>query len=685
MRCKQTLPIDSSLVAMTSTQILPQPPPLVTTRLADPTSPHALRSVRFAVSSRVFVVCWWSVLLMHLVSGVFLAFVGAVHLLVSTTAIYRAVWLLRVSQSTLVLAGWSYIALATPHFAAIARDVWCSINCRRLTFAHSAKPQLVQTEPMIPRSTWSRLKQTASVPLAKWRQLSLAAGVNGKHFPIVICSRITIEIVAQTYQAYLWSRSVPHVLLNRVLVCLVLATCLYVPILDVLFRHKPGAHLSAVLCVDLMLDIAVSVVLPLVLIVPHVLEFDWNTYSYPDELRYDEVWFVQTLSEVRQGMVTSTLDYMTTLVPYIAAIDSLGTLKIVLMRVIAAPTVALEPTKPSVGIAVGSTPHKPRFLRLFDWFAMLVALAVLAVHLHAEFRASNTVSSTCQLPMKPWFAHNMSCAVFDLNCHRQGIVGSHDQVATLLDALDRSTVQKVLFNHCAALSVPSLIQEFPHLLGIQTVNCTIAQWPHSAAVTQAHHAKMAEVQLFATNMTEFPLGLLHGDLPTRLSLIVHLSNLSRLPEDAGDVWAGHTWPYLSLLHVPLKRLPSSFSKSSVYYLTLIDNDLEEFQSDLFTNFTLRTLRLSQNRFLSELPSNLGSVTLFRELIAEHTNVSHLTPWLENWWEAKHAAGTKTNVVSLYGSPACADGGVLPPELCIPTGYDQVDDTRYEIVKKLRPL
>lgn len=323
--------------------------------------------------------------------------------------------------------------------------------------------------------------------------------------------------------------------------------------------------------------------------------------------------------------------------------------------------------------------------RLFDKVTWFTALVALIVHLRAELRDANQPFDACALSMAPWLAQNIPCAVFDFNCYRQGTSGNQDDIAAKLQPLDRSSLTKILFSHCPSLSIPNIITQFPELLGLQTLNCTIDEWPLTSAISEASHGQMAEVHFFDTNMSEVPRGLMHGDLPERLSFIVHASNLTLLPEDSGIRWNGHMWPYLSFQHVPLRRLPSSVAQARVAHLTLFNTHIESIDDDAFADFELSTLRLSHNRFLSRLPVDVGKVETLFQFEAEFTNVSDVPAWLRNWY-ATNANAFADVVVTLHGSPFCeSDSPKERSTMCSPRDSVSFGDKRYEAVKTLRPV
>ncbi|DBA04125.1 TPA: hypothetical protein N0F65_004233 [Lagenidium giganteum] len=113
-----------------------------------------------------------------------------------------------------------------------------------------------------------------------------------------------------------------------------------------------------------------------------------------------------------------------------------------------------------------------------------------------------------------------------------------------LDFLDERALLTLNFAHCSELVVPSDIQHFPNLLGMNLKHLTLADWPMDAAVTADYFPNMLFLVFSHVNWSCLPDGIL-GPLPNGLQDIeLTHTNLSVIPDGLDQHWPGVATLYI---------------------------------------------------------------------------------------------------------------------------------------------
>ncbi|KAJ0412036.1 hypothetical protein ATCC90586_004582 [Pythium insidiosum] len=322
--------------------------------------------------------------------------------------------------------------------------------------------------------------------------------IHGSHFYHGFYVRQLLEILLQTYQAYHISRSVPRLWINRFVVTMIVINCVYAPLVNLVFKTSPAWRRAMNLTIDVLIDFAIAVIVPLCVFLPRVYQMNWPTPEFPAELIYNDAWLAGALSEARQIML------------------SLGT-------------------------------H-----------------GFLGIH-GRQFYAGFYARQAIEIMLQTYQAYQISNSVSDLAINRWAI--------------------------------PPVIKEFRNLNHFEIFNCTMVDWDSEASLMSQNSPRFTSMAFFISNLTSFPTGLLHSEIPTNMGLTIYGCNISELPREVGDVWAAHKWPYLWLDYNHLRSLPSSFSKMRLRRLSLTYNRFQLLDDDMFANFEFYRLRLTGNPLL----------------------------------------------------------------------------------------
>ncbi|GLE04920.1 hypothetical protein PINS_up013901 [Pythium insidiosum] len=531
--------------------------------------------------------------------------------------------------------------------------------------------------------------------------------VHGSLFYHGFYVRQLVEFLLQTYQAYHISRSVPRVWINRFVVAMIIINCIYAPLVNVVLKLHPAWRRVMNLLIDVLIDFAIAVIVPLCVFLPRVYQMNWPTPEYPPELIYNDVWLAGALSEGRQIMVTSVIDYISSMSPHFIGFMDIRTIERLLQR---APVITSRsgntrsqvtpdvskshppsPPIPSLPPALArlsfslNREERVKIRRAQSAFTIVTAvwaIGVLVLHCKAGGMQSGKEVG-CELFSGAWWVSKPACSIVHLNCHRLNVQGEEEEMATPLAAFDPLLITKVTFSHCSALNVPAHVTKLQNLQNFEIFNCTIAAWHTSAAFSQANHPLLSRVNVIDTNLTSLPGGILHSSLPSNMVLRFYRGNLSVLPEDIGHVWAAHRWSFLYFEYTQLRALPVSFGALQLHRLSLEYNQLDHIDDELLKNQRLYRVRLSGNP-MSSLPASIGSTSILQRVALEHTNISSIPAWLRDWWATVTETQRAGVAFSLFGSPICELESHRNAPFCQPIPVARRDAFPYDVIANQRP-
>ncbi|DAZ95425.1 TPA: hypothetical protein N0F65_006315 [Lagenidium giganteum] len=253
----------------------------------------------------------------------------------------------------------------------------------------------------------------------------------------------------------------------------------------------------------------------------------------------------------------------------------------------------------------------------------------------------------CRLHTFPWFISSYTCSVIELNCRRIGTDGNAKDLEKVLTLVKHDLIFYVAFTHCPALEIPSTIQEFRNLKGIEVYNSTIVDWPEQASLQQDLHPYLSVLYMARVNMSELPTGLQHPQFPRSLMDIeMCMVNLTTLPEVIIGRWPRRlTFLYWEMSG--LRQIPSVVGELQVDQLSFSGNDIREVPDVIFASQHLQVVSFAANRELAVIPSDMGDISLLYEVLLDYTSVAALPTWLT----PSFASSLGTNV-SASATPFC---------------------------------
>jgi hypothetical protein len=119
------------------------------------------------------------------------------------------------------------------------------------------------------------------------------------------------EIVLQTFQAYKISYLVASVSINRLIALVIVINCWFSPLLYHVMGKRPVGHVQlGRLMLDSSLDFVYNILIPISIFYPYYRDYDGSLSLYPVVFYYDDTWYVNAVSELRQIFVTSWPDFI---------------------------------------------------------------------------------------------------------------------------------------------------------------------------------------------------------------------------------------------------------------------------------------------------------------------------------------------------------------------------------------
>lgn len=634
---------------------------------------------------RVF---WVALMLFYLVMMVIVALLGLGYLFMATNKMetVRRVYHMPSQGFLLAVAGLKF-AVAAIYGAGAHQMLSLSFREKRLVLRRQYK------SIRFPRTGFGH-ELVLKVYGALFSRRGLF-GPESPYFEWLFLLRELLEIVSQTYQGYRLSLLVPKRWLNALSTVLILANCWSTPLLHVaLHRQSVSVRRATCLVVDILLDLASAVVLPLVIVVPYFQVYDKTLIGFPDIFTADSAWMMSFDLEAQQVCVTSVFDFVSKEVPVVGIFLSCRGLCGIIQNktrvdrclMTAAPVknppqpvvesdaatsvlVFQEDTVSTIQVSAGCRMGKraKRFAsrhgqQLGHTFFALWGLAVLSVHLSAHTNSVASEALGCKVPLAPWFTHEISCALEEIDCHAishatgnggggDEMVGGQDnlnQVIRLrLGSFRALDLRGLEFSHCGTLHMPPIVQSFTHLAFIDIFNCTLEDWKVDATVTSATNPHLARVGLVRSNLSGIPEGLLADHLPASLITInLVATNLTSLPMSLATKWR-HV-QFLNFEHGLLRELPPVILQMrQLSRLALTNNEITSLPSDM-SSLSLQVMLFGGNP-LTNLPLEIGADSQILWLSFDYTLVNAVPSWLK-----PRAKQLQSNVlVHGNGTPFCS--------------------------------
>ncbi|KAG1696777.1 hypothetical protein DVH05_017998 [Phytophthora capsici] len=648
----------------------------------------------------MFRLAWLLVISAHSLCAMFLLIFAATYYYLTDPIMgyYVHLWAPEKGNEHYGLYALVFAAMYFLHLSRILTLIYCSIRECQLAFTRtrihkrkvSPKRQSQRTKVVI--KEYRHLIKAFFRPARRmWTSLFSSNGLFGvesEHFLTVFVLRELLELSTQTYQAYQFSRFLPRVWLNTLLVVLLLANCWSTLAVQLFLGSKPALERVVALSTDAAICIAISVIVPCLLIAPYANAMDTANSSFkdPDQL-YDPVFVTRLVLEFQLTFASSLTDFGAKIFPHIALYMSLVTIGSLLTRSstssasvavskpprrwvddssITSQSLRSSPqnsarsegnlpkadTKPSTLTKVeswrlqrskhGVNAHKAVKAILGLWGALIVVL-----HLHAAIESHLTAVKDCRAFTRPWFTSSLSCVSLVINCHSRGIKSPDD---ALFASIDEKALATLTFAHCPRLHMPPAIQRFSNLMVFHIYNSTVVEWgTNSNSITATAHPRLFFTAISRTKFPSgFPAGLLEPLPASLLSVMFCVTDLKSIPVDLPSRW--HPMAVVAFEYGEFTDIPASLLSLQVYTLSLKGNRIETIPqlSDMASTLTIPELSLTENP-LKELPETLGSSTSFIiRLDLQETNLTSLPAW------------TGTQVLKrnyMHGTPYCSQVAV----------------------------
>ncbi|KAL4106363.1 hypothetical protein PRIC1_004414 [Phytophthora ramorum] len=455
--------------------------------------------------------------------------------------------------------------------------------------------------------------------------------------------------------------------------------------------------------VDALLATSTAILLPSAIFMPYAMQFDIKNLTFPAALLYGDATFPNLVLDNRAFFFMSWDNAAIKLVPHVSVFLCLEAIAAMLHDACQpdritdktkSPVVELNPKLCAVAAgshrALAHSPwseHKSSRLlyRAIHVLTPLLFLAtggvILGLHLIGQYGTVKgdigIMEDMCFQRMHPWLASNFSCAVVKFNCYREGVASPSSES---LSALEREAVRRIMFMHCPAFVMPSIIREFSFLMGVDLWNTTLVRWGEEAAVSAQLHPSLLFVNFAYVNLTGIPPGLLQVPLPQRLTdLEFTHTNLTGLPQEIIEPWKDVEIVFIE--HSLVNPFPSVLMQlPTLSELSLIDNKFDSIPSDALLTASsthFYNLALSHNA-LRVLPQAENFDVTY--LALEFTQLKELPTWVyTKIWDS----------VSLGGSPLCHVGSTvqLPEFAHCAKNDDPLGEERYpvDLVKPFRSL
>ncbi|GLE01872.1 hypothetical protein PINS_up010710 [Pythium insidiosum] len=492
-------------------------------------------------------------------------------------------------------------------------------------------------------------------------------GIESDYFALLYVAREVLEISSQCVQLRRSTELVPRVWLNNTYAALIVINCCTTPLIQLASRGRTAVERVACLTCDTLLCVALSVAVPLGVLVPWALRFDPTLLTFPPDVIFSDVLFMKLVREHQAFLASSLGDGLSKLFPHLATLSTIRAIREIVDEAVEptstatatatkatvsqAPVVApvLPTDAPSLDDAIKTKTKKqeketkPLMLRVLYWaahaFFAALAIVVVVAQLVAQYGVNYDGLVGCRQLVFPWFTTKPSCAILRFSCHRHGVETPGDAA---FEHLNTDTLGQLTFAHCPQFTMPRAIHRMRNLLGLTVYNATAFSWPADAALDLRTNDRLGFVIIARANVTTpFPEGLV-APLP-RLLRDVELSttNVASVPAELAEIWPPMTTFYLE--HSLLTEFPDVLFRLAVDDLSLIGNRIERVPA-FKENVVVHGLLALAGNPLKELPDAVAEGSGMWFFLLDDTLLPTVPRWLG---EITLAAATLSN------TPFCA--------------------------------
>ncbi|DBA03950.1 TPA: hypothetical protein N0F65_010603 [Lagenidium giganteum] len=531
------------------------------------------------------------------------------------------------------------IGVALFHTSVIVRTLVCSVRQRQLTFVHTVRDTHSHPESFEPTSAQLqamfmpvRLFWRFMLFIRRWQFL---CSIRGPYFEVAFHVRETFELVWQTAQAYRVSFFINHVWVNQLAVAVLVLNCWTTPLIFFLFPKKQALRRVLCMAVDIGLDMASSMGIPLSVFLTYRKlrqTTDW----------YDPVWAITAGYDLLQVITNTWIDVLSRGIPMVSMVLHLAAIEPMLRpndrmhhaTLFRSRRVSGHPTGIVPGrVIVKPFPRQTRLitrvinkartahLHVLNVCFIIYGIVVVVVFALANQRVYTEQVSGCAMTMRQWLAVDYPCAIMEIDCSQYEIDGTRTQLATILDDLDRQALAVLVLSHCPAIDVPPTIQEFQNLVWLEIFNSTIVNWDLDAAFTKAKSSYMSRLMIVHTNFIQsFPPALTVAGFPPTLCVIEIVgTNLTTIPDSVASTWPRPMYK-LHLERNQFKTVPSALSVMDITFLSLAGNSIASLPVSLLDNEEFVVLSLADTA-IDSLPDTGVQGSVMRPPALSEQNLS----------------------------------------------------------------
>lgn len=636
---------------------------------------EASSATRVVLPRSWLVASWFVIITLHAACGVYLVLNGCLHLYLTTPQlVYLSGFTADMNLWHFKRAALVYICVGVLHLARVAYILIVSLRNRAFPFRYKQRRIVIRHRFSPEPTVLGTVARLVSQTLERQGLLYSQGG-----FTKVFIVQEIIVVFSQTYQANRCCNLLSRSWISSLYVALVIANCWIIPSLCFCLRDHRQAVLRAVLLsVDALLNMGSCFVLPFLIFWPYYCAFDTSTGNFPLSVQYDSIWQSRLITEMQMVFALSLPDLLSKMLNNLTVFASLMSVSRLLLP---QQTPGRLPIRSSLVKASFQSPRTTslsnakavttnRWIALLQILLVAWGLSLLGIYCAALNRTKTPLAGCIGLA-HPWFSMKYSCSIIEINCYRRQV---ESPTREDLVVLNPESLLFLCISHCPGVRVPTEIQAFPNLLGVQLHNCTILEWSTASAISATIHTRLTAVVVTRCNMSSFPQGLLQP-MPTMLSSIVFShTNLRTLPTGLRQVWK----PILHLIfdYSDLQEVPESIFQLDVVSFSFVGNRIQHLPSLDNIHKAIQIIDLGINP-LQDLPATIGSGASMGLLNLELSNISSIPPWF----------ATNLKFAAANGSPYCA----LPAQqraasiFCMPMNPNSIGRLNMTLLDEKIPL
>ena len=505
-------------------------------------------------------------------------------------------------------------------------------------------------------------------------------GRKGEKYEFRLMLRELIEIPSQSYQALLMSEVVTGSTIPTIYGLVIVLNCVLVPIITLNLRKIDKLNVrNGVLLVDIFVDIALGAVLPVLIMLPPLMEY----LGDPGIITNLE-WNTNTLSRVRYLVVTSELDLLISAMPLVLSHFLMNTIHQNWsdIDIIIKGKRKTFPEETHCVPGIHKTRHLPSEKQLkngfeqvvgvlsLTWGVLLFYLIVRAPRL-TSCHNDTLLGESCILEIHPLLAEADSChcLYISVNCQKslpgKNSLEAYNEINTALESTTTQNALTMQIMLCPIIKMPQAIELYERLnfLNVQ-YNYDMAEFE----LKLFHMKSLFQISIEGSALTSVPETLKHQP-PNVYYLAIMSSSIQELPE-----WIKESWQSVRKLFLEGNELteisPSLIQLTNLQGLSLSSNSIHLVPQEITQLIHMREINLANNS-ISSLPYEMTKMPL--KDVHLQWNLIHSfqdLPWdkqtLLNWDNEK-------NIFALSGNPICENGeneelskSILCIEECAPT-------------------